>query len=349
MNTFGRIFRVSMLGESHGECVGALLDGVPAGLALSEKDFAQDLERRKSGARGTTARKEDDLVLIKSGVLDGKTTGAPVLILFKNKDADPSSYEKLKDTPRPGHADLVARQKFGGFNDYRGGGHFSGRLTVALVAAGVVAKMMVAPVVVAADVTEIAGKTKKGDGRMEMEKAVENAMKDGDSVGGVVECRVSGLPPGLGEPFFDSAESAISHAAFSIPAVKGIEFGAGFACSRMRGSACNDAILDSSGKTATNNCGGINGGITNGNELVFRVAVKPTASIKKEGASVDLKTGNRMQMTVDGRHDACIALRVPVVLEAVAAIVLADLMLIEQRIPRVMTPGVKNTKLGTRN
>jgi chorismate synthase len=191
--------------------------------------------------------------------------------------------------------------------------------------------MMIAPAKVAGEVIEIAGEKGK-DG---MEKEISDAMKDGDSVGGIVECRVSGLPPGLGEPFFDSVESGISHAAFSIPAVKGIEFGAGFACGRMRGSACNDAILDASGKTATNNCGGMNGGITNGNELVFKVAVKPVSSIAKPQKTVDLATGKETMVSAGGRHDACIALRVPVVLEAAAAIVLADLMLMEQRIPRV--------------
>jgi chorismate synthase len=332
MNTFGRLFRVSILGESHGECVGVLLDGVPAGIPLSAQDFLPDLERRKGGTKGTTARKEEDAPPIKSGVFNGKTTGAPILILIENKDVDSSAYEKLKDTPRPGHADFVARQKYGGFNDYRGGGHFSGRLTAALVAAGVVAKKMIAPAKAEAEVVEAGGaKDAKG-----MEKAIDEALESGDSVGGVVECSVMGLPLGLGEPFFDSVESLLSHAAFSIPAIKGIEFGAGFGASRMRGSECNDAILDAEGRTATNNAGGINGGITNGNELVLRVAVKPTSSIAKPGKTVNLETGGRVPVAVSGRHDACIALRVPVVLEAAVAVVLADLMLMEQKIPRVM-------------
>jgi len=350
MNTFGKLFRVSILGESHGECIGVLLDGVPAGLRLSAQDFLPDLERRKPGAAGTTARKEGDVPLIKSGVFNGKTTGAPLLVLIENKDVDSSAYEKLKDTPRPGHADLVAKLKYGGFNDYRGGGHFSGRLTAALVIAGVVAKGMMAAVKVntEADVVEIGGaKDAKG-----MKKAVDDAVANGDSVGGIVECRVNGLPAGLGEPFFDSAESLLSHAIFSIPAVKGVEFGAGFTSAGMRGSECNDQILDARGKTATNNAGGVNGGITNGNALVLRVAVKPTASIGKEGRTVNLKTmrlegasspvpsepktGNQVSIIVTGRHDACVALRVPVVLEAVVAIVLADLMLMEQKIGRVV-------------
>ncbi|VVB98329.1 Chorismate synthase [uncultured archaeon] len=328
MNAFGRLFRVSVLGESHGECIGAMVDGCPAGISLSAADLLPDLERRKGGAKGATPRKEDDIPLIKSGVFNGKTTGAPILILFENKNIDSSAYEKLKNTPRPGHADLTASRKYGGFNDYRGGGHFSGRLTVALVAAGAVAKKLLKGVGVEAKLLEAGGSK-------DIERALEAAMKAGDSIGGLVECRISGLPPGLGEPFFDSAESLLAHAAFSIPAVKAIEFGAGFSCARLHGSECNDEILNSEGKTKTNNAGGVNGGITNGNELVFRVAVKPTASISRPQKTVDLKTGKQAEIKVEGRHDACIALRVPVVLEAAAAITLADLMLLEQKIPRI--------------
>ncbi len=322
MNTFGTAFRVSILGESHGECIGILVDGCTAGLPLSASDFSSDIARRKPGAKGTTPRKEDDIPQIKSGVFNGKATGAPILILFENKNADSSAYEKIKDTPRPGHADFAAKMKYGGFNDYRGSGHFSGRLTLALVAAGVIAKKVLKGVKIGARVLET------GD--------VEKAAKEGDSVGGTVECRAGGLPAGLGEPFFNSAESLISHVAFSIPAIKGIEFGAGFSSAKMLGSECNDEILNADGKTKTNNAGGINGGITNGNELVFRVAVKPTSSVSKEQRTVNLKTGNAERMTVEGRHDACIALRVPVVLEAAAAIALADMMLMEQKIPRVI-------------
>jgi len=332
MNTFGRMFRVCVFGESHGECVGVVIDGCPAGLALAAADFAADLERRAGGAKGATARREADVPLIKSGVFNGKTTGAPITILFENRDVRGEDYEKLKDTPRPGHADLVARMKYGGYNDYRGGGHFSGRLTVALVAAGVIAKKLLRPMKIEAKVSEVGGaKDAKG-----FEKAIDAALADGDSVGGVVECRVAGVPAGLGEPFFDSMESLLGHAAFAIPAVKGVEFGAGFASARMRGSECNDDILTAAGKTRTNNAGGINGGITNGNELVFRVAVKPTSSIAKEKRTVDLKTGKETAISVGGRHDACIALRVPPVLEAATAIVLADMMLMEGKIARVL-------------
>ncbi len=229
---------------------------------------------------------------------------------------------------RPGQADLTAWVKFGGFNDYRGGGAFSGRLTIGLVAAGIVAKKLIRPVEVAAVLLEAGGS-------IDIEGSVAAALSEGDSVGGVIECRAAGLPPGLGEPFFDSVESLVSHLAFSIPGIKGIEFGAGFAGSRMRGSAYNDPIVSSTGETATNNAGGINGGITNGNALVFRVAVRPTASISKPQAYIDMETGKSRKLSVSGRHDACFALRAPVIVEAATATVIADLMLLEQKISRI--------------
>ncbi|MEK6979259.1 MAG: chorismate synthase [Candidatus Micrarchaeota archaeon] len=326
MNTFGRLFRVSIFGESHGDCVGVVVDGCPAGISLSAEDLLPDIARRKSGTKGTTTRTEDDIPHIKSGIFNGKTTGAPILILFENLDTDSTPYERIKNTPRPGHADFVAHAKFEGFNDYRGGGHFSGRLTLGLVAAGAIAKKLIKPIEINARLTEAGGSK-------QINEAVEAAMRDDDSVGGIIECRASGVPIGLGEPFFDSVESLISHAIFSIPAVKGIEFGIGFGSARMRGSECNDLLIDTvSGKTKTNNSGGINGGVTNENELVFRVAVKPTSSIGKRQETVNLETGNLAELETGGRHDACIALRAPVVVEAVTAIVLADLMMIEQKI-----------------
>lgn len=329
MNQFGRLFRLSILGESHGPCVGILLDGCPAGLPLDVAEFTADLERRRGGgAPGTTPRREDDRPIFQTGVHQGHTTGAPLLILFENKQVDSSAYEAVKDLPRPGHADWVARQKYGGFADMRGSGHFSGRLTVALVAAGVVAKKLLAPARVEARLLEAGGSA-------DVPGAVAAAMAAQDSVGGLVECRVTGLPAGLGEPFFDSVESLIAHGIFAIPAVKGIEFGAGFAASRMRGSQMNDLLEDADGRTATNHAGGINGGITNGNDLVFRVAVKPTSSIRAPQATVDMKTHEPAVLSMGGRHDACIALRAPVVVEAVAAAALADLMMAEGRVPRV--------------
>jgi chorismate synthase len=322
MNSFGRIFRISVFGESHGPCIGTVIDGCPPGINLSENDFLKDLERRKPFVAGTTPRKEEDTPLIKSGVFKGKTTGAPITIIIENKNAKPEEYKKIVFTPRPGHTDFVAHKKFSGFNDPRGSGHFSGRLTAALVCAGVVAKKIVEKKI-EARVTEI-------NGSSEFEKEIVIAMKEKDSVGGIIECRVKNVPVGLGEPFFDSVESLISHAVFSVPAVKGIEFGSGFACTRMKGSECNDKIINASGKTETNNAGGINGGITNGNELVFRVAVKPVSSISKSQKTVNMKTGNIQQIEVKGRHDVCIAVRAPVIIEAVTACVLADLMIIQR-------------------
>ena len=329
MNSFGRIFRVSIFGESHGPQVGICIDGCPAGLPLSVEDFLPDLERRKGGMqKGTTPRKEDDLPIFITGLFNGKTTGAPLTILFENKNTRSSDYEKIRSIPRPGHADFVAHHKFGGHEDYRGGGHFSGRLTVCLVAVGVVAKKLLPQLTIAAEIIEVGGEKN-------IEAGLQKAIDAKDSVGGIVECSVQGMPVGLGEPFFDSVESMISHAVFSIPAVKGIEFGAGFTAARMFGSEHNDALLDNSGRTKTNHAGGIVGGISNGNELVFRIIVKPTSSTPKEQESLNWETGLVEPFSVKGRHDLCIALRVPPVLEAITAMVLADLFLLEQKIPRI--------------
>lgn len=351
MNSFGRLFRVNIFGESHGPSVGIIIDGCPAGIRLQEDDFTEDLERRKGGMqKATTPRKEDDKPIFLSGWFNGKTTGSPLTILFENKNTRSADYEKQQAIPRPGHADFVAEKKFAGNQDYRGGGHFSGRLTVCLVAAGVVAKKLLNyvpelpkptglyietgpdevedPISVNAVLTEVGGEKN-------VEAGIDKAIREKDSVGGIVECRVKGLPIGLGEPFFDSLESLLAHAAFSIPAVKGIEFGAGFAAAAMFGSVHNDALEDAAGHTSSNHAGGVVGGISNGNELVFRVVVKPTSSTPKEQASWSRETNQVENFSVKGRHDLCIALRVPPVLEAVTAMVLADLMLIEQRVPRI--------------
>ncbi len=319
MNTFGRLFKVSIFGESHGACVGILIDGCPPGLSLSEAEFSRDLERRKSGAKGTTSRRERDIPRIKSGVMSGVTTGAPVLIVFENEEADSGVYEEMRYTPRPGQADFTAWKKYHGLNDYRGGGHFSGRLTAGLVAAGVVAKKI-------AGFVRFESRLIEAGALGDIDEAVEGALKDKDSVGGIVECRIKNVPVGLGEPFFDSVESLVSHIIFSIPAVKGIEFGAGFAGSRMRGSEYNDEIINLEGRTKTNNAGGINGGITNGNDVVFRVAVKPTSSIGISQSTIDVRSGETVQLSIKGRHDTCIAIRMPVIVEAAAAIVFADLL-----------------------
>ncbi len=330
MNEFGRIFRLTIFGESHGDVVGICIDGIAAGIDLKAEDFSEDLERRKGGLqKGTTPRKEDDIPIFKSGIFNGKTTGAPLLILFENNNIRSSDYEKQKAIPRPGHADFVAHQKYGGFQDYRGGGHFSGRLTVAIVAAGVIAKKLLQHITIHATLIEAGGEKN-------IEQGLSKAIQAKDSIGGIVECRVNNLPLCLGEPFFDSTESLIAHLAFAIPAVKGIEFGAGFSAAKMFGSIHNDAIENESGKTKTNNAGGINGGITNGNELVFRVAIKPTSSTSQVQETWNSETQKMDTLSVKGRHDLCIALRVPVILEAVTAIVLADLMLLEQKIPRII-------------
>ena len=488
MNSFGRLYRVNIFGESHGEYVGVIIDGCPAGISLGIEDFSADLQRRKAGAKGTTPRKEDDAPEIVSGVFNNKTTGSPITILFKNSNTRSGDYEKQRSVPRPGHADFVASKKFEGFQDYRGGGHFSGRLTVALVAAGVVAKKILdltpspspkeretdavsnagyvtnsieewrsaisfakenrkatteaedllwqelrnrklkdfkfrrqhpiagyipdfvclekklmveidggyhneeeqqkfdklrqqwlsehgyqlvrftndevinhlpkvlqrlgealsfgeglgevnkqaeqattqkkldrAGITITATILEIGGES-------DLDKGLQKAIDAKDSIGGIIECRAGGIPIGLGEPFFDSAESLISHAVFAIPAVRAIEFGTGFAAAKMFGSKHNDAIDDDSGKTKTNHAGGIVGGLTNGNDLVFRIAIKPTSSTPQEQQSLNIETNKVEPFSVKGRHDLCIALRVPVILEAVTAIVLADLLLISKKI-----------------
>lgn len=311
--------------------MGILIDGCPAGLPLGPEDLLADIERRKGGQQpGTTPRKEEDAPHFKSGLFQGKTTGAPILIYFENNNTRSGDYEKQRSIPRPGHADFVAAKKFGGFEDYRGSGHFSGRLTLPLVAAGAIAKKIVGAVRIEAMLIEVGG-------HADVEKGIELAIANKDSVGGIVECRVNGLPIGLGEPFFDATESLLAHAVFAVPAIRGIEFGTGFAAAKMFGSAHNDAIEDSEGATRTNHAGGIVGGLTNGNELVFRVAVKPTSSTPKEQRSLNTSSGRQEEFVIKGRHDLCIALRVPVVIEAVTAIVLADLLMREQRIGRVLS------------
>ena len=322
MNTFGKNFRVQVFGESHGEAIGVVVDGVKAGMPLCKEDFKEDILRRKSGAKGTTPRIESDEPEILSGVFEGHTTGAPIAIIFRNKNTRSADYKSLKDVPRPGHADYTASVKFEGFNDPRGGGHFSGRMTLPLVAAGVIAKkqccaLLGSNLVFQAGLTEIGGETDKS----KWDSLLETVAAEGDSIGGVVECCIEGILAGLGNPFFDSVESLISHAVFAIPGVRGIEFGDGFASSRMKGSEHNDCY-----PLTKNGSGGINGGITNGAPIVFRVAFKPTSSIRKEQQTLNIKTGEKVSLVVPGRHDTCFALRTPVIIEAVAAIVLADLI-----------------------
>ena len=321
----GTVFRLSIFGESHGNGIGMVLDGTPPGIPLSESDMEADLSRRMPGGQGTTARREPDVPEILSGVYRGCTTGAPLAVLFRNRDTKSSDYDRFRETPRPGHADLTAMNKYRGFNDPRGSGHFSGRITLALVAAGVVAKKIVPGFLIESEVLEIGGVK-------DYAEKLKEAMANGDSLGGLIEVRINGMPAGLGEPFFNSFESVLAHLVLSVPAVRGIEFGTGFAAASMKGSEHNDPIVSADGRTATNHAGGINGGITNGNSVVFRVAVKPTPSIRKAQETVNLGTGSTETLEVTGRHDACIALRAPVVFESCAAIAAADMYLVNRAI-----------------
>ena len=333
MNTFGRKFRVSIFGESHGELIGVVLDGVPAGLELSEADFEQDIIRRKSGAKGTTSRIEDDKPSIVSGIYEGHTTGAPLTIVFHNKNTRSADYSLFEAMPRPGHADLTAAFKWEDCHDPRGGGHFSGRLTLPVVAAGVVAKMIVADATILdetpfsgvnARIVELGGIADE----TQWQEAIDKAIEEGDSLGAVIECTVPDITPGYGEPFWDSVESQVAHAVFAIPGVRGIEFGDGFEAARMKGSEHNDPIGPDLRPTK-NGAGGANGGITNGAPICFRAAFKPTSSIRKAQQTFNLGTGEMDSLEVQGRHDACFALRAPVVVEAMTAIALADLVLLK--------------------
>lgn len=331
MDTFGRNYRVSIFGESHGVATGVLLDGVPAGICLSVQDMSADIDRRRSGAKGTTPRRESDIPEILSGVYEGHTTGAPLAVIFRNGNTRSSDYDLFRSIPRPGHADFVAGVKWHGFNDPRGGGHFSGRLTLPLVVAGTVAKKILSmlygdAVTVSAELAEIGGiASGEPDAMQKWDRMLDEAEKEGDSLGGIVECTVTGLPAGIGEPFFCSVESVISQAVFSIPGVRGIEFGDGFNAARMKGSQHNDVFVSEDGKCLSNGAGGINGGITNGNPVTFRVAFKPTSSIRKSQHTYDFSRKEMAGLEVPGRHDVCFALRTPVIVEAAAAIALADL------------------------
>ena len=333
MNSLGRRFRVSIFGESHGELIGVVLDGVPAGLELSEADFEKDILRRKSGAKGTTPRIEDDKPLIVSGTYEGHTTGAPLTIVFHNNNTRSADYSLFEAMPRPGHADLTAALKWDDCQDPRGGGHFSGRMTLPVVAAGVVAKKVLSDATILdetpfsgvnARIVELGGIADETQWQTALDKAIE----EGDSLGAVIECTVPDVDPGYGEPFWDSVESKIAHAVFAIPGVRGIEFGDGFEAARMKGSEHNDPIGPDLRPTK-NGAGGANGGITNGAPICFRVAFKPTSSVRKAQQTINLSTGKMDTLEIPGRHDACFALRAPVVVEAMTAIVLADLVLLK--------------------
>ena len=336
MNSYGKNFRLAIFGESHSKAIGIVIDGVMPGISLTPKDFEKALKRRSYGdiaplAFATTARKESDKPIFLSGLKNGRTTGAPLAILFENKDFESSHYSNYAECPRPSHADFAATVKWQGFNDLAGGGHLSGRLTAPIVAAGVVAKKQIEnSIKIKAHISEIYGSSNK----REWKAILEQAASEGDSVGGVIRCRVEGVPAGLGEPFFNSLESQIAHLAFSIPAVKAISFGnfedalrsanKANRASLLRGSEYNDLIIKTNGATATNHSGGINGGISNGNAIEFSVEIRPTASIAKPQQTINLKSSKIESLKIKGRHDCCIALRCPVIIEAITAIVLAD-------------------------
>ncbi len=320
MNSFGKIFRISIYGESHASEVGVLIDACPAGIFFDIKDFENALERRKPKLEGTSPRQESDIPRIKSGVYNSYTTGAPILISFENNNFKSEDYD-FNGFFRPGHTDFVANKKFKGFNNPNGGGYFSGRLTLGLVAAGVIANKIIPEIEISASVISIGGS-------VDFQSKIRQAKQNGDSLGAVVECKINNVPIGYGEPFFDSLESLISHGIFSIPGAKAIEFGDGIFAGSALGSEFNDLYIDQSGKTKTNHSGGINGGISNGNEIVFRVFFKPSSSISKTQESFNFKSNKIESFQISGRHDICYALRLPVVVEAVAAIVLADLKLI---------------------
>lgn len=352
MNSFGRRFRVSIFGESHGELIGVVMDGVPAGLELSEKNFEKDILRRKSGAKGTTPRIEEDKPKIVSGVYEGHTTGAPLAIVFENKNTRSKDYSLFETMPRPGHADLTAALKWDDCQDPRGGGHFSGRMTLPIVAAGVVAKKILEDATILDEtpcqsiesaIVELSGipcqsdhesstcHPEQSEGSLlhpQWQAVIDKAIEEGDSLGAVIECTVPDIDPGYGEPFWDSVESQIAHAVFAIPGVRGIEFGDGFGASRMKGSEHNDPIGPDRRPTK-NGAGGVNGGITNGAPIKFRVAFKPTSSIRKSQQTFNFEKGEMDVLEVPGRHDVCFALRAPVVVEAMTAIALADLVLLK--------------------
>ena len=322
-NSFGKIFRITIFGTSHAESVGITIEGAPKGIALIEDIFRADIDRRRPALTGETARHEEDTPIIEGLGPDGKTTGEPITITFKNSDKRSKDYSHLRVHPRPSHADLVQLRKYGNDADIAGGGMASGRMTVALVAAGVVAKEILKGVSFTTRLASVNGVLDC----TQFNDIIATASREGDSIGGVVECCVKGIKPTLGEPFFDSAESVISHLLFSIPGVKGVEFGDGFAGTTKRGSERNDLIVDGTGRTLTNNEGGINGGITNGNDIVLRVAIKPTPSIAKAQTTYNFESEATTPLTIGGRHDACIARRAVVVVEAMVAVALADLLL----------------------
>ena len=344
-SVFGNNLKVSIFGQSHSEGIGVVVDGFPAGFEIDMEELQDFLNRRAPGRSGnSTGRKERDKPEFLSGLVDGITCGAPLSAVIKNQDARPNDYKEIEEVPRPGHGDLTARIKYAGAEDYRRGGHFSGRLTAPLCIAGGIAMQMLREegIEIKTEIVELGGVKLKGSPEARQKKIDEiiaSVKEEGDSVGGIVQCVISGVPAGLGDPMFDGVENRISQAVFGIPAIKGIEFGAGFGAARMKGSQNNDeyflneegspldARLDSWITTGSNNAGGILGGITNGQDIVFRVAVKPTPSISKEQHSINYNTGEEVLLKVKGRHDPSIVPRILPCVEAASAIVILDYML----------------------
>ncbi|MEM0448237.1 MAG: chorismate synthase [Methanomassiliicoccales archaeon] len=352
MNSYGHSFRVTLFGSSHGVGVGCVVDGCPAGITLTQDMVQREMERRRPSPEIGTPRAEEDMVQLQSGIWEEQTTGAPIQIFIVNKDQDSSKYAEFSTRPRPGHADYPALMKYGPAHDIRGGGQFSGRMTAPLVAAGAIAKAVLAEggVRIAAytlsigevvdyqerrleDVLDVVYKrpTRAASDELDrrMYSAILAAKEAQDSVGGVVRCLAEGLPVGVGEPFFDTLDGELAKFIFAIPAVKGVEFGSGFSSARLRGSQNNDAYRFEGGKvvTTTNNAGGVLGGMSNGMPLDFKVAFKPTASIPREQRTVDLSAGKEAMLKIEGRHDPCIVPRAVVVVEAATALVLVDLMI----------------------
>lgn len=353
---WGNKLKISIFGESHGAGIGITIDGLPSGVEIDFEKILKEMSRRAPGkSKISTARKEGDNPEILSGLFEGKTTGTPLCAVIRNKDQHSKDYGKLKDLMRPGHADYPGFVRYKGFNDYRGGGHFSGRITAPLVFAGAVCKQILdtTGITVGAHIKSIGEVYDKSFDEIELTKEILDDLKenelpllctenedlmrnsilearnDGDSVGGTIECTVIGMDAGIGNPFFDSVESTISHLMFSVPAVKGIEFGRGFEMSRLRGSQCNDEYYYDGDKvkTYTNNNGGITGGITNGMPILFKVCIKPTSSISKKQRTIDITEKKESELVIKGRHDPCIVQRAVPVIEAVTAIGILDLVL----------------------
>ncbi|HUV75334.1 MAG TPA: chorismate synthase [Dehalococcoidales bacterium] len=360
-NSLGKLFTITSFGESHGKCMGVIVDGCPAGLPLAEADVQQEVDKRRAGQSvAATTRLEEDRVEVLSGISDGLTTGAPICMLIWNKDVDSSEYERIRFQLRPGHADYTAYMKYGGFSEWRGGGRFSGRITASFVMAGAVAKKLLSLIgtEVLAHTVEIGGikaRPKEFEEIMknaaqdplrcadpaaakEMVSLIARAKEEGDSLGGIIEGIARNVPVGLGEPVFDNLDGELAKALLAIPAVKGVEFGAGFSASRMKGSENNDTFAIRKGKivTVTNNAGGILGGISSGMPVVVRVAVKPTASIPKSQPTVDIKEMKEVSLSVGGRHDVCIVPRAVPAVESMMAVVLCDFAMRARLMPRVV-------------